>query len=417
MAIKSISLLDKFDNQTATSRTDKMAIGKSIALFSEELLTKNDIDCIKASTVPNDLRVNTNVSGYWSILFEISQPEHPNDQNPNKYFSRKLTYEDLVKNVMWDVKGYLNYRNNLNDYDLKAIVDGDYTFNGNKTFNGSLSVVNDVSANRVFAKNISAQNLSVSYISCKNELVNSLTVIDMISTLNDEMIFDGYAIGLKDKTTSAKISCGTWSSTYDNPVYGSDLSGAPDRTGDPICFKDGKPYELTCVNRSLSANVALLAYGIADDEGTMVNCGDITHPVYFRDGHPISTDIIERAKKSYWADLGERYIPDAPYEPGTLVKFGGEKEITIADDEVNAVVSKSPFELNCDLEGGIPIALCGRTPIKVKGKIKKFDRITLSDTPGIGCKANSQSIVIGRALESSDDEGIKLIECVTQFRL
>jgi len=49
-----------------------MAIGKSIALFSEELLTKNDVDCIKASTLPNDLQVKTNVSGYWSMLFEIS---------------------------------------------------------------------------------------------------------------------------------------------------------------------------------------------------------------------------------------------------------------------------------------------------------------------------------------------------------
>lgn len=123
------------------------------------------------------------------------------------------------------------------------------------------------------------------------------------------------------------------------------------------------------------------------------------------------------AYSAWWSDLGEKYLADKPYEPGTLVKFGGEKEITIADDEVNAIVSTKAFELNCGLEGGTVIALCGRVPTKVKGKIKKFEKIMLSDVPGAACAWDGKSRVIGRALESNDNEEIKLVECVTKFEL
>lgn len=50
---------------------------------------------------------------------------------------------------------------------------------------------------------------------------------------------------------------------------------------------------------------------------------------------------------SYWGDLAEYYESDNEYPKGTLVKFGGEKEITIADDTVNAVITSNPgFILN-----------------------------------------------------------------------
>ena len=41
----------------------------------------------------------------------------------------------------------------------------------------------------------------------------------------------------------------------------------------------------------------------------------------------------------------------------------------------------------------------------------------LSDNPGIACKWDGKSRVIGRALESNDNECIKLVECVTKFEL
>ena len=136
--------------------------------------------------------------------------------------------------------------------------------------------------------------------------------------------------------------------------------------------------------------------------------------------------INGRTSKSYWggtnADLAEKYLADADYEPGTLVKFGGDAEITIADNSVvNAVITTDPaFVMNQGLSGAHPamIALVGRVPVKVKGGIQKFDKVYLSDEPGIGI-AKVDPLPADRhiaiAMESNADAGIKLVECVIKF--
>ena len=84
-------------------------------------------------------------------------------------------------------------------------------------------------------------------------------------------------------------------------------------------------------------------------------------------------DIHGCALCARWADLAEGYESDAEYEPGTFVRFGGEKEITIAAEyEANAVITTKPgFVLGADGRGGIiqNIALVGRTPVKVIGPV------------------------------------------------
>lgn len=131
------------------------------------------------------------------------------------------------------------------------------------------------------------------------------------------------------------------------------------------------------------------------------------------------------AMYAYWGDLAEYYESDENYSAGTLVKFGGEKEITIADDVVNAVISTRPgFTLNNQLENGLPIALCGRVPVRVIGKVKKFDYLVLSEIAGVARSLNDeQSLedkglkIIARALESKDTEDEGLILCVVKFKL
>jgi hypothetical protein len=214
-------------------------------------------------------------------------------------------------------------------------------------------------------------------------------------------------------------------------INGTSLSGKSNRTGDPVCFVRGRPWELTAVNFAMSAyNLVDITTGSTWNvgNGEVVNIGNqdnvdednltaMYKAVYFKDGKPAATNIIDFANHAKWSDLGERYLADDIYEPGTLVKFGGEKEITIADDEVNAIVSTKAFDLNAGLVGGTVIALCGRVPTKVKGKIEKFDKIMLSDIPGVARKWDGISRVIGRALESNLNEDIKLVECVTRFEI
>lgn len=131
-------------------------------------------------------------------------------------------------------------------------------------------------------------------------------------------------------------------------------------------------------------------------------------------------DINGIAVKAKWADLAESYQADAEYPVGTLVCFGGEKEITVATSHANAVVSEQPaVHMNAEMENGLPIALSGRVRVRVVGKVEKFDKIILSDLSGVGVADNCScgTCVVGRALESKETEEEGLVLCVVALNL
>lgn len=127
------------------------------------------------------------------------------------------------------------------------------------------------------------------------------------------------------------------------------------------------------------------------------------------------------AFRTYWGDLAEIYETDKEYPKGTLVKFGGDKEITIADTQVNAVISSEPgLILNTQNKTGQAIALTGRVPVRVIGNCKKFDYLTLSDVPGVATVLEDNEFplnVIARALENKDYVEEGLVLCVIKFDL
>lgn len=155
------------------------------------------------------------------------------------------------------------------------------------------------------------------------------------------------------------------------------------------------------------------------------------------------TQVIQgTAYRAQWGDLAEYYESDKEYPKGTLVKFGGEKEITIADTNVNAVITSEPgFILNNQMISGQAIALVGRVPVRVIGKCNKFDYLTLSNIPGVATKifdklefslegmsqtsntidnsyySLNSSNIIARALENKNYEDEGLILCVVKLEL
>ena len=130
--------------------------------------------------------------------------------------------------------------------------------------------------------------------------------------------------------------------------------------------------------------------------------------------------ITATATSARYADLAEIYKADADYEPGTVVKLGGSEEITMtvehADTEVFGVISTDPaYLMNKDAEG-LPVALTGRVPVKVIGKIRKGERLVSSDVPGrawaLGDEEYDARAVIGRSLEDKDNGNEGVIEAV-----
>jgi hypothetical protein len=133
------------------------------------------------------------------------------------------------------------------------------------------------------------------------------------------------------------------------------------------------------------------------------------------------------ATAAQYADIGERFEADAPMSAGAVVELGGDAEITESTSDMSeavfGVVSQQPaFMMNSGAgnDDSHPfIAMTGRTPVRVTGAVTKGQRLVTSSVKGCArAVATGESInpfhVIGRALESSNDEGIKLVNCVVR---
>ena len=183
--------------------------------------------------------------------------------------------------------------------------------------------------------------------------------------------------------------------------------------------------EVTARNNAITAAVNPLSTEVTNIKNNyalkdMSNVGDVT----FKGTVTFNKVIQGTSNRANWGDLAEYYIADKNYPEGTLVRFGGEKEITIADEEegVNAVITSKPaYVMNCEnseVENAVAIALIGRVPVRVVGKVKKFDDITISESAGVGTVAlNSYDKVIGKALEDKDTFEEGLVMCSVKLIL
>lgn len=121
------------------------------------------------------------------------------------------------------------------------------------------------------------------------------------------------------------------------------------------------------------------------------------------------------ASSADYADLAEKYLPDADYQVGTVMIIGGEKEVTAGSFGKRAigVISANPaYMMNSGLEGGVFVALKGRVPVKVVGRVKKGDELVAADKGAAIAATPHSNSVFAIALASSDDEGEKLIEAL-----
>ena len=121
------------------------------------------------------------------------------------------------------------------------------------------------------------------------------------------------------------------------------------------------------------------------------------------------------ATAARYADLAEKYLADKEYDVGTVMMVGGDAEVTAAiyGKRAIGVISANPaFMMNKDLEGGIYVALKGRVPVKIKGKVRKGEELVATDT-GVAIVARDfETRIFAVALESNDSEEIKLVEAI-----
>ena len=133
------------------------------------------------------------------------------------------------------------------------------------------------------------------------------------------------------------------------------------------------------------------------------------------------------ATSAQYADVAERFEADAPMSAGAVVEVGGDAEITETTSDLSenvfGVISEQPaYAMNAAAGNNDThpfVAMTGRTPVRVTGVVTKGQRLVTSSVKGCArAVATGESIspinVIGRALESSTDAGIKLVNCAVR---
>ena len=131
--------------------------------------------------------------------------------------------------------------------------------------------------------------------------------------------------------------------------------------------------------------------------------------------------IFAKATSAQYADLAENYEADADYAPGTVVVFGGNKEITVTnnshDTAVAGIISTNPsYLMNAGQSGEwiLPVALTGRVPCRVQGPVNKGTVLVTGDIPGTAMAIKTSKFapgcVVGKSLEIINSTDVLTIE-------
>jgi hypothetical protein len=121
-----------------------------------------------------------------------------------------------------------------------------------------------------------------------------------------------------------------------------------------------------------------------------------------------------------YADLAEYYEGDREYAVGTVLVFGGDKEVTESTTHrttrVAGVVSdQSAYIMNAGCPGiKTCVALQGRVPVNVIGAVAKGDMLVASSIPGYAVVDNDPKVgtVIGKAVGVKTDSDRGTVEAV-----
>ena len=165
-------------------------------------------------------------------------------------------------------------------------------------------------------------------------------------------------------------------------------------------------------NTQVAGYLGVVGTNIVPSSNVSVNLGSTSN--YWNNVYAVN--FLGTSTTAKYADLAEKYLPDADYEIGTVMMVGGTAEVTKHNgDRVRAigVTSEYPaYKMNSDLDGGVYVALKGRVPVRVVGPVKKGQSL-FGSAHGLAMATDDTTPTsFAIALESFDGNGIGSIEAV-----
>jgi len=309
---------------------------------------------------------------------------------------------------------------------------------GGVTTFGNISVTGNITCNNIVATNNSNANaITVSYLtvtSNANIATGNITLAN-ITTLRTTAITTGNAANTGTLTGTFTIN-GTGGNNGDALIFQTGGINIPNTGGsnlfgikcDKYMYANGTPISLggnygdsnvaaflPTYGGNISANVVVLK---TLSTGSNTTAGTMTGNFTLSAGSRLNAT---------YADLAERFEADTSYDSGTVVELGGDKEITAVkyelSEDVFGVISDSAAYLMNSGAGPDsthpPVAVSGRVPVKVVGRVKKGERLVSAGSgiaraakPGEATAFNT----IGRALADKDTTGEGTVEAVVIIR-
>lgn len=299
------------------------------------------------------------------------------------------------------------------------------TANGGATTFGSVTATGNITANNITATNNSNANAATfAYL--------TVTVSANIASGNITVSNIG-ALTTTSITTGANTTAGTITGTWTiNGTGGNNGNALIFNTGgiyinntgnafgirtDKYMYANGDP--ISFAGTYSNANVA----GYLPSYGGNILAANVRTPIITSGANTTAGTITgnwtlttgSRLNATY-ADLAERFEADAPYTPGTVVELGGPKEITavkyeLSEDVFGVISNTAGMILNSTAGTDAthpPVAMSGRVRVKVRGVVKKHDRL-VSAGEGFARSATRSELTpfntIGRSLEDKNTTG------------